>query len=305
MRVLVTGGAGFVGSHIVDRLVNRGDEVLVVDDLSTGKQANLTREAKLEEMDIADPSLLKLAASFRPDTITHCAARASVSASMAEPALDAATNILGGINVCKAAITAQCHQFIYITTGGALYGSPEYLPCDEEHPIRPESGYGLSKWTLEQYLRLLLPSSVQLKVLRLANVYGSRQDPYGEAGVVAIFAMRMLRGEQVDVFGDGEQTRDFVYAVDVARAHERAQLSRGPVTVNIGVEAATTINELYRLISTETGYTLPPSYAPERPGDVKYIVLANSRAKRELGWEPKTQLREGLSETVAWFRQKL
>ena len=304
MRALITGGAGFIGSHIVDNLVGRGHEVLVVDDLSTGKLANLAEQVALEEIDVADQALQRLVTSFKPDLITHCAAQASVPASMADPAFDASTNIVGGINVCNAAIAADCHRFIYVTTGGALYGTPKYLPCDEQHPIQPESAYGLSKWTLEQYLAMLLPATVNLQILRLANVYGPRQDPHGEAGVVAIFAEQMLRGKQVKIFGDGEQTRDFVYVSDVAAAHDRAITTGDSAVVNIGTEIATTINQIYELISTETSYQLRPVYEPERAGDVKHVVLANGKADRELGWQPNISLADGIRETVDWFRSQ-
>ena len=302
MRVLVTGGAGFVGSHIVDRLLGRGDDVLVVDDMSTGKAGNLSGEVRIEEMDIGAPSFGALASSFRPDLITHAAAQASVPASMSDPSLDAEINVVGGINVCRAAIDSGCSQLVYITTGGALYGTPEYLPCDEDHPIRPLSPYGLSKWTLELYMRMLLPGSVRLKVLRLANVYGPRQDSGGEAGVVAIFAGRMLRGERVTIFGDGEQTRDFVYVEDVAGAHELAQGLSQPLTVNISSGAATTVMELFHRLANETRYRLPPLYEGERPGDIKHVVLANSRARRLLRWTPQTSLEHGLRETLAWLK---
>jgi UDP-glucose 4-epimerase len=305
MRVLVTGGAGFVGSHIVDRLLAEGDEVLVVDDMSTGEGRNLSGEVRLEELDIRAPSFGKLVSSFRPDLITHTAARASVPASMSDPSLDAEVNIVGGINVCQAALTSRCPQMIYVTTGGALYGTSEYLPCDEDHPIRPLSPYGLSKWTLELYMRMLVSGSVRLKVLRLANVYGPRQDPSGEAGVVAIFAQRMLRGERVMIFGNGEQTRDFVYVEDVARAHELAQGLSEPLTVNISSGAATTVMELFHRLAKETHYRLPPQHEGERPGDVKHVVLANSRAQRRLRWTPQTSLNDGLRETLAWLRAEV
>jgi UDP-glucose 4-epimerase len=299
LRVLVTGGAGFIGSHIVDQLVRRGDEVMVVDDLSTGVEANVAPEARLVKLDIADPSLVDVARSFRPDAVSHCAAQASVSVSMTVPWRDAVTNIVGGINVIEAAKESGCRQFIYITTGGALYGVPDYLPCDEEHPIRPISAYGLSKWTLEQYLRILLPSSVRLSVLRLANVYGPRQDPEGEAGVVAIFGRRMIRSEAVEIFGDGEQTRDFVYAGDVARAHSLAQDAQEPLTVNISTGESLSVNTLFRLMAEETLYVLLPENLDERPGDIKHVVLDNKRARRQLGWEPKTLLVDGLRQTIA------
>ena len=301
MRVLVTGGAGFVGSHVVARLLGRGDEVLVVDDMSTGKHSNLPGDVLVEELDIGDPTLPGVMSSFRPEVIAHCAAQASVTVSMDNPLLDVQTNVVGGINVGKAATESGCAQFVYVTTGGALYGSPDYLPCDEDHPVRPVSAYGLSKWTLEQYLRILLPASMQLKVLRLANVYGPRQDPHGEAGVVAIFGGRMLRGEQVTIFGDGEQTRDFVYVDDVARAYELAQIASEPVTVNIGSGAGITVNELFRRMADQAGFTLSPVHQEERPGDIRHVVLDNSRARRLLGWAPKASLDEGLRETLAWL----
>ena len=304
MRVLVTGGAGFIGSHIVDQLVGQRDEVLVVDDLSNGKEANLPPQARLVQLDIGDPSLLELVSSFEPDVISHCAAQQSVSVSMAEPWRDAVTNILGGINVCEAAIKSGCRHFIYMTTGGALYGDPDYLPCDEEHPIRPISAYGLSKWTLERYLDMLLPERVRLKVLRLANVYGPRQDPHGEAGVVAIFGRSMVREERVTVFGDGEQTRDFVYVGDVARAHKLAQESEKSMTVNISSAIGTSINSLFRLMAGETYHVLSPEYARERPGEIKHVVLDNARAKRELPWEPQTSLEDGIRKTLAWIGEQ-
>ena len=303
MRVLVTGGAGFVGSHIVERLVAEGDEVLVVDNLSTGREANLRPEARLEVLDIADPAIVGLAASFRPNVVSHCAAQASVPGSMARPIADGSTNIIGGINVCQAAIRSGCDQFVYINTGGALYGEPEYLPCDEDHPTRPTSAYGLSKLTMESYLRILLPATVPLKVLRLANVYGPRQDPNGEAGVVAIFGLRMLRREPLSIYGDGEQTRDFVYVGDVAEAHELAHRADEPATVNIGSGVATSVKELFRTMAGETGYDLGPAYEPEREGDVKHVVLDSTRAKEQLGWGPRTSLRDGIRETLAWLRK--
>jgi UDP-glucose 4-epimerase len=304
MRVLVTGGAGFVGSYIVDRLIGRGDRVMVVDDMSTGKSSNLPRGALLSQLDIRDSGLRDVFSDFRPDVVAHCAAQAAVPVSVANPVLDAETNIVGGINVCQAAVSTGCTQFIYVTTGGALYGQPDYVPCDEDHPVRPQSPYGLSKWTLERYLGLLLPRSVRLKVLRLANVYGPRQDPEGEAGVVAIFAQNMLRGNPVTIFGDGEQTRDFIYVEDVARAYELAQLLSEPVTVNISSGSAATVNGLFRLMADGTGYRQPPVYEADRPGDIKHVVLANSRAKRLLAWDPETPLEEGLSQTIAWMKSR-
>ena len=301
MRVLVTGGAGFIGSHIVDRLVDGGHEVVVVDDLSSGQAANVNSEARLVDLDISAPEFLDAAVSFRPDVISHWAAQASVPASVSDPQRDAIVNVVGGINVCKAAVAAGCSQLVYVNTGGALYGEPEYLPCDEDHPIRPISPYGLSKWTLEQYLPILLPQSMGVKVLRPANVYGPRQDPHGESGVVAIFAYRMARGEPVVIFGDGEHTRDYVYIADVVDAHELALGSGESLTVNIGSGVETSVNELFRAMADELGYTMAPERGPERPGDVRRICLDTTRARELLGWRPSTSLAEGLRMTCASF----
>lgn len=299
MRVLVTGGAGFIGSHAVDRLLAEGHAVLVVDDLSTGKRANVPDGAEFAQRDIADPALRQVAAAFAPDVVSHFAAQASVAVSMKEPQQDATTNIIGGLNVLQAAIEAGARQLIYITTGGALYGAPDYLPADEEHPIRPESPYGLSKWTLEQYLKLLAPATMPLKVLRLANIYGPRQDPHGEAGVVAIFAGRMARQEPVTIFGSGEQTRDFVYVGDVIDAHQAALAHPESITVNISTGQGTSVNEVFRVMAEATGYTQAPIYAPPRTGDILHSVLDSRRARRHLGWEPRTPLETGLRRTIA------
>jgi UDP-glucose 4-epimerase len=302
MRVLITGGAGFIGSHIVDLLVAGGHEVLVVDDLSTGKAEQVNPAAKLVHLDIGDPSLLDVAREFGPDAISHVAAQASVAVSMTDPIKDAQTNIIGGLNVYRAALASECRQFVYITTGGALYGPPDYLPCDEAHPIRPMSAYGLSKWTLEQYLKILLPPEIPLKVLRLANIYGPRQDPYGEAGVIAIFAARMIADQPVYIFGDGEQTRDFVYVGDVARAHDLAIQSPDSLTVNISSAQPLSVNDLFEMMAEATGYRHEAVHQGERPGDIKHSVLANERAREVLGWQPKTSTVDGLQETLDWVR---
>ena len=301
MRVLVTGGAGFIGSHIVDRLVDDGHDVIVADDLSSGRRENVNPRARLVEIDISDPGFPDIAASFRPEAVSHWAAQASVPASVSDPVRDAMVNVVGGINVCQAAVIAGCSQLVYANTGGALYGEPEYLPCDEEHPKRPISPYGLSKWAMEQYLPVLLPASMGVKVLRPANVYGPRQDPHGESGVVAIFASRMARGEPVTIFGDGEHTRDYVYVDDVVDAHGLALGASESLTVNIGSGLETSVDELFRAMSAVSGYDLPPQRADERPGDVRRICLDSTRARDLLGWRPSTSLAEGLRMTWEAF----
>lgn len=301
-RVLVTGGAGFVGSHVVDALLGRGDHVLVVDDLSTGDTGNLPATVDLLELGVGGYSFRREAKKFQPDAIVHCAAQASVAVSMQRPAFDAEVNVVAGLNVLVAAAESGCRKFVYINTGGALYGQPQYLPCDEDHPIRPISAYGLSKWALECYLGIVLPRFITPKVLRLANVYGPRQDPNGEAGVVGIFGLQMLQNSQVKIFGDGEQTRDFVHVGDVAQAVCLALGSEMALTVNIGSGTALSVNELFQKMAGSAGYTKQPEYHPERPGDVKHVVLDCRRAEKLLGWRAATPMEQGLRHTLEWLR---
>lgn len=301
-KVLVTGGAGFIGSHVVDGLVAEGHEVLVVDNLSTGRASNLSTEVELVELDVSDDELVSLAKSFNPSVISHLAAQASVPVSMSDPILDARTNIIGGLNVLRAAVEAGCEQMLYINTGGALYGEPEYIPCDEDHPIRPISGYALSKWTSECYFRMMLPESIRLKALRFANIYGPRQDPHGESGVIAIFARKMLNGETVHIFGDGENTRDYLYIDDFVEAHDMALNHRESLVANIGTGQGTSVIQVFRHLQEITGHNTSPIFDPPRPGDVRHIALDPSKAKRILGWEPKVGLLEGLNNTINSMR---
>lgn len=302
MRVMVTGGAGFVGSHIVDRLVDRGDAVLVVDDLSTGCASNLPPGIEFEEMDVASPRLLEVAAAWRPEAVSHAAAQPSVPVSMSNSMLDAHTNVMGGLNVLRAAAEVGTSQVVYINTGGALYGEPDYLPCDEDHPARPLSAYGLSKLTMERYFRLLLPAPVTLKVLRLANVYGPRQPAEGESGVISIFVRRMLSGEPLTIDGDGQQTRDFVYVEDVAGVHVLALEHSEPLIANIGTGTGASVSKMFDVISRLTGYDMAPSHGPPRPGDVRHVVLDVTRARERLGWTATTSLADGLRRTVSAMR---
>ena len=291
-----------MGSHIVDGLVTKGHDVLVVDNLSTGSPSNLSADAQFANVDIAADAFVDLARTFNPEVISHLAAQASVPVSMSDPVLDAKVNILGGLNVCRAAVEVGCEQVLYINTGGALYGEPDYLPCDEEHPIRPISGYALSKWTSECYFRMLLPDSIPLKVLRYANVYGPRQSPHGESGVIAIFARKMLDGDTVRIFGDGEHTRDYVFTDDFVEAHNLAMNHGESIVLNFGTGQGTSVNHVFQHLKGLTGYDATPIYGSPRPGDVRHIVLDASKAKRELGWGPKIDLLERLSRTVSHMR---
>ena len=282
--------------------MENGHEVLVVDDLSTGTRSNLSSHVEFACLEVADDNFVNLVKSFRPEVISHLAAQASVPVSVSDPIRDARVNIMGGLNVLRAAMETDCEQVLYISTGGALYGEPDYLPCDEEHPIRPISAYGLSKWTSECYFRIILPDSIPLKVLRLANPYGPRQNPHGESGVVAIFLRRMLNGEPVTINGDGEHTRDYFYVGDVAEAHEMAMNHDESLVANIGTGEGTSVNDIFLHLQKVTGYSEPAIYGPPRPGDVRHIALDASRARRVLGWEPKVGLMEGLEMTAASMR---
>ena len=301
MRVVVTGGAGFIGSHVVDDLVLEGHDVLIVDDLSTGLEANLNPSADFVKMDIVDHGLTALLAKFCPDAVSHLAAQTSVTVSVADPVLDARTNVHGALNVLNASMSAEVERFIYVTTGGALYGEPDYIPCDEEHPVRPSSPYGLSKWTFERYLGVHAPDGMLVQVLRLANVYGPRQPPGGESGVVSILGSLMLASGQVTIFGDGEQSRDYVYVSDVVAAHHCALDNKTSATVNISTGVGTTVNQVFDKLAGETGYERPPVYAPARTGELKTSVLANGRAAELLGWSPKVPMGQGLRNTLVWL----
>jgi UDP-glucose 4-epimerase len=302
MRALVTGGAGFIGSHIVDRLRARGDEVFVVDDLSTGSEANLPAGIALTHLDLAAPGAAEVVAGLRPGAVVHCAAQPSVSASVVDPVGDAMVNIIGGINVITGAIAAGAERFIYLNTGGALYGEPVRIPSKEDEAVKPLSPYGMSKSAVEGYLAVLAPRSTWWSSLRLANVYGPRQGAGGEAGVVGIFIQRMIRGLPIEIHGDGEQTRDFVYVEDVAEAVELALFEHEHAILNIGTGTPTSINNLFDGLSRTMEYRNHAVRIRNRPGDVRESALDASRALEVLGWAPRTTLAEGLKRTIAWHR---
>jgi UDP-glucose 4-epimerase len=308
VRILVTGGAGFIGSHVVDAYVAAGHEVAVVDNFSTGIEANLNPSAEVHRLDLRDqPEIDKVVAAFHPEIVNHHAAQSEVPKSVADPTYDAQVNIIGGLNLLKACVDHNVKKMIFISSGGALYGEPDVVPADEDHPVRPLSPYGTSKFSFEQYLATFRRTfGLEHTVLRYANIYGPRQDFHAEEGrVISIFASRMLAGRPVTVDGDGEQSRDMLHVGDVATAN-LAALERGTGgTFHISSGIAVTINDLFRKLAILTGYTLFPHYGPARKGDVYRIALDNSRAIRELGWEPRVELEEGLSLTVDYFREQI
>jgi UDP-glucose 4-epimerase len=306
MKVLVTGGAGFIGSHVVDTLISAGYEVVVVDDLSTGRLSNLNPAATFYQVDIRSPQLAEVFEKERPAYVDHHAAQMDVRRSIADPLFDAEVNVIGSINLIECSRRYDVKRLVYISTGGAVYGEPEYLPCDEAHPVNPICPYGASKHTVEHYLFMYHQNyGLDYIVLRYPNVYGPRQDPHGEAGVVAIFTGQMLAGGQVVINGDGEQQRDFVYVEDCARANLMAMTSQNANLIyNLGYGRGTTVNEIFTTLKTITGYQLPGIHGPAKVGETRQIYLDATRAQKELGWKPTVNLEEGLQRTVDYFRQR-
>jgi len=304
MNVLVTGGAGFIGSHVVDALLAAGHEVAIVDDLSTGKRENVNAAARLHVVDIRSAELDGVIGEVRPEAVCHLAARANVRESMEKPLLYADVNVLGSLNLLECCRKHGVRKVIYSSTGGAIYGEPQFLPTTEEHPVRPLDPYGASKHHVEHYLELYRANyGLQFTSLRYANVYGPRQDPFGEAGVVAIFCQRMLAGGQPVINGTGEQERDYCSVLDIARANLLALDKGDGGTYNIGTGAGTSVNRIFGLLAGLTGFAGAEVHGPAKLGEVFRIYLDASRARQELGWEPRVGLEEGLEGTVGWFRQ--
>jgi UDP-glucose 4-epimerase len=304
-RIVVTGGAGFIGSHVVDAYVAAGHSVLVVDNLSTGKRERVHPAARFVEMDVNEAALVDLFGDERPDVVNHHAANPDVARSVRDPCYDARQNVLGTLNVLEAARRAGVPKFIYISSGGAMYGNPEYLPMDEDHPTNPVSPYALSKHTGERYVRLYgLEHGLHWTSLRYANVYGPRQDPCGEAGVVAIFSQNLLDGLAPEIHWDGEQTRDFVYVGDCARANLLALEAGDGRAYNVGMGIGTSINALFRLLIAVVGKDVEPRRGPRRPGDARRSYLDWTRIEQELGWRAEVSLREGLQRTWDYFREQ-
>lgn len=307
MKIIVTGGAGFIGSHIVDTYINNGYQVVIIDDLSTGFEKNINPTAKFYKADICDPDIADIFMKEQPDLINHHAAQVNVRRSVAEPLYDARINIQGSINLLECARKYKVKRFIYISSGGAVYGEPEYLPCDEAHPVNPICPYGASKYIVEHYLHMYhVNYSLPYLVLRYANVYGPRQDPHGEAGVVAIFSEQMLLGEQVVINGDGEQQRDYVHVSDCCRANLLAARNEVETGIyNLGTGIGTSVNEIYHQLKQITGYSLDAIHGPAKLGETRNIYLDATRAEKYLGWTPTISLHEGLTGVVDYFRKSV
>ena len=311
MKVLVTGGAGFIGSHLVDRLIQHGHEVVVVDNLATGYRHNLNPCAKFYEVSLLDPELGEIFQREQPDILNHHAAQNDVRRSNTNPAFDAQHNIIGSIRLIQCCVEYGVEKMIYASSGGTVYGEPTYLPVDEGHPIAPISPYGISKHTVEHYLFLASANAgLNYTVLRYANIYGPRQHPHGGAGVIAIFAELMLKGERPTIFGDGSSTRDYLFISDAVEANLLA-LSVGDreiYHVSSGIEVS--LNELFCRLKKTIGsitahkeiFEMAPTYAERRLGEIHRIALSPEKIERDLGWSPQISLQDGLEQTVPYCR---
>jgi UDP-glucose 4-epimerase len=311
MRSLVTGGAGFVGSTLVDALIAQGHEVYVVDDLSSGRLINLdaarrANRVKFHRFDIRSDGMAELFTQARPEIVFHLAAQPSVPASVADPMRDAQINVIGLLRVLDACVAAGVRKIVFSSSGGTIYGRQRKFPTNEAAKGRPESPYGITKSASENYLRFYRDQhGLDFTSLALANVYGPRQDPSGEAGVVAIFSSLLVRGDAPTINGTGNDTRDYVFVEDVAKAFVRAIDKGSAETVNIGTGTETSVNELFALMAKAAGYEGEPVYGPPRAGDVPRSALDPAKAARVLDWHPWTTLSDGLRRTIEWFRPEL
>ncbi len=314
MKALVTGGAGFIGSTLVDRLLAEGHAVDVLDNLSTGSLANLgparadrAHEFSFHQIDVRDASVIELIERRRPDVVFHLAAQADVRVSVARPVFDAEVNVIGGLHVLEGARQAGAAKVVFASSGGTIYGDvdPADLPADENLPQRPVSPYGVAKKVIGDYLFAYRElHALEYAALALANVYGPRQDPHGEAGVVAIFAGHLLAGEPCTIFGDGSQTRDFVYVDDVVDAFVRAADRGSGLLANIGTGLETSVAELYAAMAGAAGVSRPPVHVDARPGELARSALDPGRAELYLGWKPWTELGPGTAAVLDWFRAR-
>ena len=304
MNILVTGGAGFIGSHVVDRYRAHGHTVAVLDDLSRGKRENVPSGVPLYAVNMCDlPEAKRVFTQFQPEVLNHHAAQIDVRKSVADPAYDARINIIGSLNLLQLCLEFGVKKVIFASTGGAIYGEQEAFPAGEDHPTRPVSPYGVAKLAVEKYLYFYriehrLPSIC----LRYANVYGPRQDPMGEAGVVSIFSHKLLSGTQPIIYGDGEQTRDYVFVGDVAEANVCALNYDGSDTFNIGTGFETDVNKLFEVLNELTGGEEKPNHGPALPGEQRRSAIDATRAGDYLGWKPRVSLQDGLDKTVDSFR---
>ncbi len=303
MKALVTGGAGFIGSHVAEALLADGDEVLIIDNLSTGKKANLPQKAAFLELDICSDELKNVVLEYKPEVIFQLAAQIDVQKSILDPAFDAYVNIVGAIKLLEAAREGKVKKIVY-SSSAAVYGEPCFLPVTEDHRLMPLSAYGISKHTVEHYLSAYKKLyNIDYSILRYGNVYGPRQDPLGEAGVVAIFTDRVLKGETCFIFGDGKQTRDFIYVKDIARANLLAAKTPGSQVVNIATGIETSINEVFTSLRDLSGQKQSQAIRKQqRQGEIRRMVMSTEKAKKEIGFNSKYNFSVGIKETIAYYR---
>ena len=298
----VTGGAGFIGSHVADALLAQGHRVLIVDDLSSGRKENLPAAAEFHRLDIRSPEAASLILDSGVEVLVHHAAQMDVRRSVADPVHDASVNVVGTLNLLEAGRKGSLRQVIFASTGGAMYGEQERFPADEEHPARPLSPYGVAKLSVERYLYFFHAEyGMDAIALRYANVYGPRQNPHGEAGVVAIFLDRLLSGREAVINGDGLQTRDYVYVADIVAANLAAIGRPGFAIYNVGTGRETTVVDLYRILADAVGAAGPATHGPAKPGEQRRSVITSDLLARELGVRPQVQLENGLTRTAGWF----
>ena len=305
MNILVTGGAGFIASHIVDAYIADGHKVIIVDNLSTGFMENINPQAKFYQLDIRSEKLEDVFQKEKIDVVNHLAAQMDVRRSVSDPKFDASVNVVGGLNLFESAKKHRVKKIIFSSTGGAIYGEQDYFPADEEHPTRPLSPYGITKLCTEKYLYFYnAVYGMNYVILRYANIYGPRQNPHGEAGVVAIFYNKMLKGEQPVINGDGKQTRDYTFVGDVVKANIAALHYNGSNIYNIGTGIETDVNKLFLEIRTHLNPTCPEQHAPAKAGEQQRSVISSKKIESDLGWKPTVQLEEGLRLTAEFFKNK-
>jgi UDP-glucose 4-epimerase len=304
VKILVTGGAGFIGSHLVDRFLRDGHKVTVVDNLSTGFEENVNPKARFFRADIRSAVIDKIFERTKPDALCHHAAQIDVRKSTTDPIFDAEVNISGTLNLLNACAKHKVKKVIFASTGGAIYGEQDYFPADEKHPANPLSPYGVAKLTVEKYLFFYREThGIEYVSLRYANAYGPRQNPFGEAGVVAIFAQKLLSGQRAAINGDGRQTRDFVFVDDVVESNVLALRYPKSDIFNIGTGIETDVNSVFRILRSQTRSRQKEIHAPAKPGEQQRSVLDSSKAKRILSWKPRVTLNQGLAQTVDYFRK--
>jgi UDP-glucose 4-epimerase len=303
MRVLVTGGAGFIGSHLVDAYCRSGHDVCVVDDLSTGRRAFVNPRATFHQVDLLSPATDGIFAAFKPEIVNHHAAQASVKIGASDPGRDLAVNAGGAARIATLSADHGCRKMIYVSSGGTVYGDPEALPIAEDHPKRPISNYGLSKYMGELGVEMVSRTrGLDYTILRYGNAFGPRQDPLGEAGVVSIFAGRLLKGEVCTIDGDGEQRKDYVFVSDLVRANILAHERGSRRVYNIAAGTGVTVNAIFEMLKSAIDPSARPRLGPPRPGDVRNFWLDASRARAELGWTPAVTFADGIRKTAAWLR---